>query len=190
MESLVTEFQQAGYIRERTGAILPNVAPSNVYPTSDGLMLVIAANQDGVFRRLAEAMGRPELAADPRYATHSARGAHQQELDDLIAAWSRTLDADTLEAKMEAHAIPAGRIFRAPDMLADPHFQARQSIVTVMHKQFGELAMQNVAPRLSETPGEVRHTGPELGEHNDDILRGILGLDATAIERLAAAKVI
>jgi formyl-CoA transferase len=190
MESLVTEFQQAGYIRERTGAILPNVAPSNVYPTSDGLMLVIAANQDGVFRRLAEAMGRPGLAADPRYATHSARGAHQQELDELIADWSRTLDAATLEAKMEEHAIPAGRIFRAPDMLADPHFQARQSIVTVMHKQLGALAMQNVAPRLSETPGGVHHTGPELGEHNDEILRGILRLDAAALARLAAAKVI
>jgi formyl-CoA transferase len=190
MESLVTEFQQAGYVRERTGAILPNVAPSNVYPTSDGLMLVIAANQDGVFRRLAEAMGRPELAADPRYATHSARGAHQQALDDLIADWSRTLDAATLEAKMEEHAIPAGRIFRAPDMLADPHFQACQSIVTVMHKQFGALAMQNVAPRLSETPGGVRHPGPELGEHNDEILQGILGLGAATIERLAASKTI
>jgi formyl-CoA transferase len=190
MESLVSEFQQAGYIRERTGAILPNVAPSNVYPTSDGLMLVIAANQDGVFRRLAEAMGRPELAADPRYQTHSARGAHQQELDDLIAAWSQTLDADALEAKMEEHAIPAGRIFRAPDMLADPHFQARESIITVMHKQLGALAMQNVAPRLSGTPGGVHHTGPELGEHNEDILKGILGLDDAAIARLATEKVI
>jgi formyl-CoA transferase len=190
MESLVTEFQQAGYVRERTGAILPNVAPSNVYPTSDGLMLVIAANQDGVFRRLAEAMGRPELAADPRYATHSARGERQQELDDLIADWSRNLDAETLEAKLEEHAIPAGRIFRAPDMLADPHFQARQSIVTVLDKQLGALAMQNVAPRLSATPGEVRHTGPELGEHNDDVLKGILGLDAAAMARLATAKVI
>jgi formyl-CoA transferase len=190
MESLITEFQQAGYIRERTGAILPNVAPSNVYPTSDGLMLVIAANQDAVFRRLAAAMGRPEFAADARYATHAARGAHQQELDELIAEWSRTLDAATLEARMEEHAIPAGRIFRAPDMLADPHFQARRSIVTVMHKQLGALAMQNVAPRLSETPGEVRHAGPELGEHNDEVLKGILGLDAAAIASLAAAKVI
>jgi formyl-CoA transferase len=135
-------------------------------------------------------MGRPELAADPRYQTHSARGAHQQELDDIITAWTQTLDADALEAKMEEHAIPAGRIFRAPDMLADPHFQARQSIVTVMHKQFGTLAMQNVAPRLSETPGEVRHTGPELGEHNAQVLQGILGLDAAALARLAAAKVI
>jgi formyl-CoA transferase len=190
MESLVTEYQQAGYIRERTGSILPNIAPSNIYPTRDGLMLVIGANQDSVFRRLAEAMGQPELAADPRYATHSARGANQEELDDRIADWSRTLDAATLEAKMEEHAIPAGRIFRAPDMLADPHFRARRSIVEVMHKKFGAMAMQNVAPRLSETPGEVRHTGPELGEHNAEVLQGILGLDAGTIERLAAAKVI
>jgi formyl-CoA transferase len=190
MESLVTEYQQAGYVRERTGSILPKIAPSNIYPTRDGLMLVIGANQDSIFRRLAEAMGRPELASDPRYSTHTARGEHQQELDDLIAEWTRTLDADALEAKMEEHAIPAGRIFRAPDMLADPHFEARQSIVKVMTKHFGELAMQNVAPRLSATPGEVRHAGPELGEHNEEVLKGILGLDAAAIERFAAAKVI
>jgi formyl-CoA transferase len=190
MESLVTEFQQTGHVRERTGAILPNIAPSNIYPTSDGTMLVIGANQDSVFRRLAEAMGRPELAEDPRYATHIARGTHQQELDELIADWTRTFDAATLEARMEEHAIPAGRIFRAPDMLADPHFQARESIVTVMHKHLGALAMQNVAPRLSETPGGVHHTGPELGEHNSDVLKGILGLDDAAIAHLATAKVI
>ena len=93
MESLITEYDQAGYIRERTGAILPNVAPSNVYPTKDGTFILIAANQDTVFKRLAEAMQRPELADDPRYATHIARGKTQKELDDLIAEWTKTIDA-------------------------------------------------------------------------------------------------
>jgi formyl-CoA transferase len=190
MESLVPEYQQGNYIRERTGAILPNIAPSNVYPTSDGLMLVIGANQDGVFKRLAEAMGRPELAQDARYKTHTARGQNQQELDDLIAAWTRTVDAAALEALMEKHAIPAGRIYRAPEMLSDPHFKARQSIVTVMHKTFGELAMQNVAPRLSDTPGQVRHVGPDLGEHNQEILGGVLGIGPADIERLTTAGVV
>jgi len=190
MESLIPEYQQGNYIRERTGAILPNIAPSNVYPTRDGSMLVIGANQDGVFRRLCEAMERPEFAEDAHYKTHTARGKNQQELDDLIADWTRTVDAETLEGLMEKHGIPAGRIYRAPEMLSDPHFKARQSIVTVMHKTFGELAMQNVAPRLSETPGQVRHTGPELGEHNDEILKGLLGMKGAEIEALTAAGVV
>jgi formyl-CoA transferase len=190
MESLIPEYQQGNYIRERTGAILPNIAPSNVYPTRDGLMLVIGANQDGVFKRLCEAMGQPQLAQDARYKTHTARGQNQQELDDLIAAWTRTVEAETLEGLMEKHGIPAGRIYRAPEMLSDPHFKARQSIVTVMHKTFGELAMQNVAPRLAATPGEVRHAGPELGEHNEEILQGVLGIKPNEIERLTAAGVV
>jgi len=190
MESLVSEYQQGNYIRERTGAILPNIAPSNVYPTKDDLMLVIGANQDGVFKRLCEAMGRPALAEDARYKTHTARGQNQKELDDLIADWTRTVDAEKLEGLMEKHGIPAGRIYRAPEMLSDPHFKARQSIVTVMHKTFGELAMQNVAPRLSDTPGQVRHAGPELGEHNDEILKGVLGMKGAEIEKLAAAGVV
>ena len=190
MESLVPEYQQGNYIRERTGAILPNIAPSNVYPTKDGLMLVIGANQDVVFRRLCDAMGRPELAQDPRYKTHTARGQNQQELDDLIAGWTRTVDAEALEGLMEQHGISAGRIYRAPEMLSDPHFKARQSIVSVMHKTFGELSMQNVAPRLSATPGQVRHAGPDLGEHNDEILLGVLGMKPAEIEKLVAAGVV
>jgi formyl-CoA transferase len=190
MESLVTEYDQAGLIRERTGAILPNVAPSNVYPTQDGQMILIAANQDTVWRRLAEAMGRPELATDPRYASHSARGRTQAELDALIADWSRGLDAEPLLALMENAGVPAGRIYRAPEMMNDPHFQARQSIVRLAHPTFGQLAMQNVAPRLSETPGAVRHVGPTLGEHTDDVLGGLLGLSAARLDDLRQQGII
>lgn len=190
MESLITEYDQGGYIRERTGAILPNVAPSNVYPTRDGKMIVIGANQDTVFRRLAEAMGRPELADDPRYATHGARGEGQAELDELIAEWTRTVDSGPLEASLHEHGVPAGNIYRAPEMLEDAHFKARDAIVRVADHTFGEIAMQNVAPKLSETPGEIRHAAPLLGEHNDEIYRGLLGLDEAAVARLAADGVI
>jgi len=185
MESLITEYDQGDYIRERTGAILPNISPSNVYPTKDGKMILIAANQDTVFRRLAEAMGRPELSDDPRYAGHSARGDHQTELDDLIADWTRTLDSLPLEAALHDHGVPAGNIYRAPEMLEDAHFKAREAIVRVADHTFGEIAMQNVAPKLSETPGKIRHAGPLLGEHNDEIYRGLLGLDDA---KLAALK--
>jgi formyl-CoA transferase len=190
MESLVTEYDKAGYVRQRTGAILPNVAPSNVYPTRDGQYLLIAANQDTVFKRLAEAMGEPGLAADSRYATHSARGACQAELDQRIARWSATLDAETLGALLDRHAVPWGNIYRAPEMLADAHFKAREAICTVMHRQFGELRMQNVAPKLSETPGRILHAGPALGEHNSQVFQGILGLSENELTRLAQSGVI
>ncbi len=190
MESLITEFDQTGYIRERTGAILPNVAPSNVYPTADDQMILIAANQDTVFKRLAQAMGRPELAEDPRYAGHAARGAHQRELDELIGAWTATLEADGLVALMEEHGVPVGKIYRAPEMLTDPHFKAREAIVRVLHPEFGELAMQNVTPKLSLTPGSVRTPGPALGEHNEWVFGELLGMDADRIEALRDGGVI
>ena len=118
MENLVTEYDQAGYIRERTGAILPNIAPSNVYPVKGGLFVLIAANQDTVFGRLAEAMGRPELASDPRYATHIARGERQAELDALIGEWTATMDREELGKLLDDHGVPRGDIYRAPEMLA------------------------------------------------------------------------
>jgi formyl-CoA transferase len=190
MESLVSEYTVAGYTRERTGSILPNVAPSNVYPTAGGDQILIGANQDTVFARLAEVMQQPELADDPRYATHSSRGEHQAELDDLIAAWTARHDADTLLADLEAHGVPAGRIFRAADMLDDPHFAARDTIVSVPHPRFDDLRMQNVAPRLSDTPGAVRWAGPELGEHNDEIYAGLLGLDEATLLSLRSDNII
>lgn len=190
MESLITEYDKTGYIRERTGAILPNVAPSNVYPTRDGGMILIAANQDTVFGRLAEAMGRPELSKDERYATHTARGARQKELDDLIADWTRTIDAGPLEELMEKFGIPAGKIYRTPEMLQDAHFRAREAIVKTMHPKFGELRMQNVAPKLSRTPGGIHSPAPELGQHSEEIYRSLLGFDSGRIADLRARGII
>ena len=190
MESLVPEWQVAGYQRERTGPVLPNVAPSNVYPTADGEAILVAADQDTVFRRLAETMGRADLADDERYATHGARGVYMTELDELIARWTAEFEADELLALLSQSGVPAGRIYRAKDMLADPHFAARQSIIRLAHPTFGDLAMQNVFPRLSETPGKVRHCGPELGEHNDEVYGGLLGLSDSQIEQLRTTHVI
>lgn len=190
MESLITEYDKAGYIRERQGAILPNVAPSNVYPTSDGKLILIAANQDTVFKRLTEAMNQPELASNPRYATHSSRGAHQKELDDLISAWTRTIPAERLEQMMDEFGIPSGKIYRAPEMLADPHFKARQAIVETTHPRFGTLKMQNVAPKLSLTPGAVRSAAPELGQHNHEVYQGILGFSDARVAELKADGII
>ena len=190
MESLLPEWSLAGYQRERTGSVLPNIAPSNVYPTSDGELILIAANQNSVFRRLAGVMGRPELADDERYATHGARGANMTELDDLISVWTATVKADDLLRTLHEGGVPAGRIYRAKDMLSDPHFAAREAIVRLAHPELGDLPMQGVFPRLSSTPGRVRHVGPELGEHNDEVYRGLLGLGDGEVEELTAGGVI
>jgi formyl-CoA transferase len=190
MESLIPEYTVGGYTRERTGSVLPNVAPSNVYPTAGGEQVLIAANQDTVFRRLAGVMGRPELAEDHRYATHAARGEHQEQLDALIADWTATQPATGLLARLEDHGVPAGRIYRAADMLDDPHFAAREAIVAVAHREFENLRMQNVAPRLSGTPGAVRWAGPELGEHTTEVFRDLLGLDEADIDQLRRDEII
>jgi formyl-CoA transferase len=161
-----------------------------VYPTSDGEMLLIAANQDTVFARLADAMDRPELARDPHYATHLARGAHQAELDALLSEWSATLPAQELLERLARHGVPSGRIYRAPEMLDDEHFKARAAIVSVPHPDFGELRMQNVVPKLSATPGGIRSPSPQLGEHNDATYLGLLGLKAERYAELKKMKVI
>lgn len=189
-ESLIPEWQIAGYQRERTGTTLPNVAPSNVYPTQDGEMILIAANQDGVFRRLTGAMNQPELADDVRYSTHSARGSNMEELDGIIAKWTTTLKADELLECLHSAGVPCGRIFRAKDMMTDSHFAAREAIVKLQHPDFGDFAMQNVFPRLSESPGEVRHVGPTLGQHNQEIYQALLGLNDDELSSLTAAGVI
>jgi len=189
MESLIPEYTVSGYVRPRTGSILPNVAPANAYPTADGEHL-ISGNQDTVWRRLAMAMGRPELGDDERFATHNARGANQAELDDLIAEWSKGLTSAELEELLNRHSVPNGKIYTAPDMLADAHFAARKAIVTMAHPQLGDFPMQNVVPKLSDTPGEVRWVGPELGEHTDEVLAEALDLDETARSALRDAGVI
>ncbi len=190
MESTVPEYQLTGYQRERTGSILPNVAPSNVYPTADDSSILIAANQDTVFRRLAEAMGEPELADDPRYVNHAERGANQVELDDYIAEWTRRQQSDDLLALLEDKGVPAGRIYQAKDMLSDPHFAAREAIVTLQHKVFGDFPVQNVAPKLSSTPGTIRWLGPELGEHTAEVLGDVLSRTPSDIDELRTSGVI
>jgi formyl-CoA transferase len=191
MESLIPEYVVTGEARRRSGAILPGVAPSNVYPCRDGEYL-IGANGDGVFARLCQAMGRPELAVDPRYATHAARGARQAELDALIAAWTRTLAVTELEALMLQHGVPAGRIYGPADMLSDPHFAARGAIVEMPdHPRWPGLKMQGAFPRFSRTPSGVRAIAPQaVGEDTAEVLRERLGLSAADLGRYAAAGVI
>ncbi len=190
MESLVPEYHVSGYVRERSGSKLPGIAPSNVYRCKDGEYL-IGANQDAVFARLCQAMGRPELAADPRYVDHVGRGRNQDELDAIVESWTRTRTVAEIEAVMIEHSIPAGKMFRAPEMLDDPHFAARQALVEVETARWGRIKMQNAFPLLSETPSSVRSPAPaRIGEHNDEVYRDLLGMNSAQLRGLADTGVI
>jgi formyl-CoA transferase len=189
MENLVTEYDITGYVRERSGSILPGIAPSNAYPAKDGMVL-IGGNGDTIFARLCEAMDQPQLKDDPRYRDHASRGVNQAELDALIGAWTGERTIEDLLALLETHGVPSGRIFRAPDMLEDPQYQARGSIIETDHPIFGKIKMQNTFPKLSETPGEVKWPGPTLGEHTNTVLGEVLGMTPERIAALRSASVI
>ena len=190
MEAIIPEYAISNHIRERSGATLPNVAPSNIYDCADGQFL-IAANQDTVFARLCEAMGQPELSHDERFVTHTARGKNMKLLDGIINEWSKDLIVDDVATLMEKHAVPAGKIFRAPEMLADPQFAARESIVDIPSERWPNLKMQNVFPKMSKTQGEIRWPGVEvLGAHNREVYGELLGLGEQQLEALQAKSII
>ncbi|MFL5297463.1 MAG: CaiB/BaiF CoA transferase family protein [Phenylobacterium sp.] len=190
MENLVTEFDLTGYVRERSGSVLPGIAPSNAYPCAGGELILIGGNGDTVFARLTEAMERPDLKSDPKFVDHASRGQHQAELDAIIAEWTGRRTLDDLLALLEAKGVPASRVFRAPDMLADPQYRARESIVETEHPVFGRIRMQNVFPRLSRTPGAVRWPGPALGQHTDEVLADRAGCSPERLAALRASGVI
>ncbi len=189
MESLVPDYSEFGYVRERSGSVLPGIAPSNVYTCSDGDFL-IGANQDTVFGRLCTAMGQPELASDPRYIDHISRGKNQTELDERINDWTATLTVDAVEALMIDHGIPAGRVFKPADMIADPHFQAREALVDVPHPRWDNLKMQGVFPKLSKTPGTIRSIAPQSVGQDNDVYTEILGISSDGLNDLAARNII
>ena len=190
MESLIPEYQVTGYIRERSGSTLPGIAPSNVYRCKDGEYL-IAANQDTVFGRLCAAMDRPELATDPDYVNHVQRGKNAKALDALIEAWTKTLTVDELEAKMIQAGVPAGKIYRAKEMLEDPHFAARDAIIEVETPRWGPLKMQGVFPKLSLTPGSVRTPAPSsIGQDNAAVYGELLGLSEAELKALKDKAII
>jgi formyl-CoA transferase len=190
MENLVTEYALTGYVRERSGGVLPGIAPSNAYPTLDGDLVVIGANQDTLFDRLCQAMGRPDIAANPEYQGHAARGRHQAELDSIIGAWTGSLPTAEVLRLMEEHKIAAGLVYRAPDMLEDPQFVARESIVETPHPVFGSVKMQNAFPKLSDTPGAVRWPGPALGEHTEAVLREVAGYSEAEVADFRSRNII
>jgi len=170
-------------VRERSGSALPGIAPSNLYPCKGGAYVLIAGNADSLFRRLMAAIGREDLRDDPALARNDGRAAQMQRIDDAIAEWtSRFSQEDVLET-MEKAEVPAGRIYSAADIAADPHFAARGVIRDIVAGDGEPLQVPGVIPVLSETPGEIRTSAPKLGEHTDEVLREI-GFSGKEIEGL------
>jgi len=190
MENLITEYDITGYVRERSGSVLPGIAPSNAYPCAGGELILIGGNGDNVYARLTEAMGRPDLKTDPKFVDHASRGVNQAELDAIIAEWTGRHSLDALLELLEAKGVPSSRVYRAPDMLEDPQFAARETIVTTDHPVFGPIRMQNAFPKLSRTPGSVRWPGPALGQHTDEVLAARAGLTPERLAELRGKGVI
>jgi formyl-CoA transferase len=178
MESAAPEFDLLGRIRRPSGSRLPGVAPSNVFRASDGTLLVIAANQDSLFRRLCDVMGRPELADDPRYATHGARFENQDALEEQIAAWAAQRTSGEIAEALNAQGVVCGPINSIQDIFADPHVREREMLVDHEDPELGTFTGPGVLPKFSATPGGVRWTGPwGLGADNAAVFGELLGLD-------------
>ena len=189
MESLLPEYDAHGYIRERSGSALPGIAPSNLYPCSDGSYVLIAGNADSLYRRLMSAIGRADLRDDPALARNDGRAAQMQRIDDAIAEWTRGRTQSEVLAAMEAAEVPAGRIYTAADIAADPHYLARGMLERISAADGEPLKVPGIIPKLSHTPGAIRTPAPTLGEHTDEVLREI-GYSDTDIARLRQANIL
>lgn len=188
MESLVPEYGVYGEIRERSGGALPGIVPTDAYPCRDGFVL-IAGNGDSIFRRLMRAIGRADLANDPRFVRNDGRAAEVALIDGAIAAWTESRTIEDVLAVMNEAAVPAGRIYNAADIVADPHYRAREMILDTFLPDGTAMPVPGIAPKLSATPGAMRSLGPELGQHTDEILGGI-GYAGDEIVRLRERGVV
>ncbi|AZG48433.1 CaiB/BaiF CoA transferase family protein [Gordonia insulae] len=191
-ESTIADYDLAGVVRGPSGTRLDGIAPSNLYQAADGLRVVIAANQDTVFRRLCAAMGQPELATDPRFADHSARGVNQDELDGIIADWAVRHSSDELITLLGAAGVVVGPVNTVAEVVRDPQMLARDMMVPHHDERLGrDVLGPGIVPKLSESPGSVRTAGPPRpGAHNDEVYRDLLGLDDVTLADLADRAVI
>jgi crotonobetainyl-CoA:carnitine CoA-transferase CaiB-like acyl-CoA transferase len=183
MESLVPEYDLTGHVRTRSGASLPGISPSNTYRTSDAQYVVIAGNSNAIFKRLMQTIGRPELGNDPALASNDGRVLCNEMIDAAVLAWTVRHTMDDVLAALEAADVPAGRIYSVADIVNDPHYIARDMILTSRLPGNVEVKMPGITPKLSETPGVVNWTGPQLGQHTDEVLTA-LGRSADDIRRM------
>ncbi len=191
LESTVPEYDRLGIVRGPGGTGLEGVAPSNVFRSRDGLRIVIAANADGVFRRLCEAMGQPELADDPRFDTHLARGDHQTEIEAIVAEWAEARDADEIDRVLNEAGVICGPIYTVADIFEDPQFKAREMLLAHEDPEFGTYIGPGMVPKFSDTSCELRWSATwEEGSHNREVYGDLLGLSEDDLRRLGEEGVL
>ena len=191
LESTVPEYDRLGIVRGPGGTGLKGVAPSNIFKSRDDKWMVIAANADGVFGRLCEAMGQPELASDPRFATHLARGENQEEIEAVVATWAADRDAAEIDRELNEAGVICGPIYTIADIFEDEHFWAREMLVKHSDPEFGEYIGPGIVPKFSETPGAVRWSGAwGEGSHNEDVYGELLGLSESELAELESEGVL
>jgi formyl-CoA transferase len=191
LEGAVPEYDRLGIVRQPSGTGLKGVAPSNIFKSRDGTWMVIAANQDNVFRRLCDAIGRPELAGDERFVTHRARGENQEELERIVADWAAQHDARDVDTKLNAAGVVCGPIHTIADIFEDPQFAAREMLVEHEDPEFGTYVGPGIVPKFSETPGAVRWSATwDDGSHNEEIYCGLLGLSESELHELEEQGVV
>ncbi|HGL4551261.1 CoA transferase [Acinetobacter baumannii] len=189
MESVVPEYDLHGFIRERSGGSLPGIAPSNTYRTKDNAFVVIAGNSDPIFKRLMHVIGREDLANRPEFEHNDGRAQQSDLLDAAIESWSRQHSIDEVLQQLEKAEVPSGRIYSVADMVNDPHFNARDMLLSTELPDGQVVKMPGIVPKLSETPGQVKWRGPELGEHTESVLKQY-GYQVEEIENLRVSGVV
>ncbi len=190
MEQHVPAYDKVGLVPARAGSGLADAAPNNLYDAANGAYIHIAANGDAVFRRFMETIGRADLAQSPHFRTAGDRAANKDQLDAAINAWTRERGAGAIETTLVAAGVPASRVFTMADIFADPHYRARDMLLSVPHPTLGAVAQAGIAPKLSASPGQVAWAGARLGEHTTQVLREVLGVDSATIAALQRDKAI
>ncbi|MBT8058364.1 MAG: CoA transferase, partial [Gammaproteobacteria bacterium] len=189
LEGVVPEFDGAGVVREPSGSTITGIVPTNTYRCADGKFIIIGANADTMFKRLCQKMGRDDMAGDQRLATNAGRVEHEEEIDEAIAQWTGSLDAEQALALLEEARVPSGPIYSIADMMVDPHFIAR-GLFEEVEVNGRPLKIPAMVPKLSDTPGRTDWPGPEVGAHNREVYEDLLGLSPAEIQDLEAEKIL